>query len=623
MKKLFTTLTIIFHLVAQAQDKPNILWLVTEDMSPYLSCYGNTMIKTPNLDKLASEGIRYTQAHSNSVYCSPSRSTLVAGKYAISLGTDIHREKRPVNDSFYFPIYLRQAGYYCTNNSKQDYNNIKTPETVWNESSNKANYFNRTDKSKPFFAVYNQAITHMTRVVTPLSERDKKRTVALEDVIVPRYIPDLPEVRNDISWNMDAVILMDKWIGQKIEELKEKGEYDNTIIFFYSDHGGTVPRGKAYAYQTGTLVPLIIYFPPKWRHLAGMPLPNVSNRFVSFVDFAPTVLSLAGVTIPSFIVGKPFLTDAGNKKENIKDHLLTFRANQGPTYAPARSVYYGDYHLIWNFQSAYPNGTRQNYQWQMPAQQAWDVANKEGKLTKEIYKRFWEPLPAFELYNIRKDSVEIVNLANDPAYIRELNRLKALLLNELHKQKDVGLLPPQYRRVLQKQGDLFSLAKSKVINTDKIIEAASLASQRDKANFNKLITYLHNNDPAIQYWGASGLCVLTKVMAVTSLAKSIRALLTDEKIIKETKCLLAEAIVYTPDSKDGLNYLLEEAKRNYAPAFASLQNVGSLAKPIAKHLQILLEDKNVNQKFFILSILINCDVLPYSSLYVQGEKVAD
>jgi arylsulfatase A-like enzyme len=163
---------------AIAQDKPNFLFLVTEDMSPYLSCYGNKLIKTPNLDRLASQGIRFTQAHSNGTQCSPSRSTLISGKYAISLGTDIHREKRPFNDSFYFPIYLRQAGYYCTNNPKEDYNNQKTPSTVWNQSNNKAHYISRPDKKQPFFAEFNQGTTHMTRVATRTTAGRGKRVLS-------------------------------------------------------------------------------------------------------------------------------------------------------------------------------------------------------------------------------------------------------------------------------------------------------------------------------------------------------------------------------------------------------------------------------------------------------------
>jgi len=374
MKKICFLFYLLIAINGFAQDRPNILWLVCEDMSPYLSCYGNTMIKTPNLDRLAEKGIRYTRAHSNGAQCSPSRSTIISGMYAVSLGTDIHREKRPVPDFLYFPKYLRDAGYYTSNNAKQDYNNLKTPKNVWDASGKNATYKDRPDKSKPFFAVFNTGITHMSRVATRTTEGRSSRSVPMDKVIVPPYIPDLPEVRDDISWNMDAVKRMDAWVGQQLKELEQSGEADNTIIFFYADHGGTVPRGKAYVYETGTLVPFIVYFPPRWKHLAGTTIPSVSDRLVSFVDLAPTVLSLCNVSIPDFMVGAPFLGKAANDAQNLRQYIFTFRANQGDTYAPSRAITDGRYKLIWNYQSAYPNGTRQDYQWQMPAQQAWDKA---------------------------------------------------------------------------------------------------------------------------------------------------------------------------------------------------------------------------------------------------------
>lgn len=623
--KPFLVLYIILLLSfpAMAQERPNFLWLVTEDMSPYLSCYGNKMISTPNLDQLAKQGIRFTQAHSNGVQCSPSRSTLISGIYATRLGTDIHREKRPVNDSFYFPIYLRKAGYYCTNNSKEDYNSLKTPAAVWDESSKNANYFNRKNKNQPFFAVYNQMITHMTRVATRTTEGRNKRTVALKDVEVPGYIPDLPEVRDDISWNMGAVELMDQWVGDMIAKLKAEGEYDNTIIFFYSDHGGTVPRGKAFVYETGGLVPLIVFFPPKWKHLAGMAQPCVTNRLVSFVDFAPTILTLVAEKIPSFMTGKPFFTKVGQQKENICDFVISFTANQGITFEPARSINDGKFHLIWNFQGAYPNGARQSYQWQMPAQMAWDKAFREGKLTTDPHKKFWLPAPAFELYDISNDSMEINDLSNIPAYAKELKRLKQLLINELHEQKDIGFIPPEHRKALQKDGDLYTLFRKNGKEVDRIIDAAALASEKNPDNLRKLIAYLSDKNPIIQYWGASGLCGLAKVGLISALPTEVQVSFSDSTVIAEAKCLLAEAMVYKGDSKTGLAYLAAETEKNFSPAVASLQNIGKLASPAVSRIKEFIADKGIINKFYLTSVLINCGELPYTDLYKYEPKGVD
>lgn len=619
---LHVYLSVLLSLSAIAQERPNILWLVTEDMSPYLSCYGNKMISTPNLDQLAKQGIRFTQAHSNGVQCSPARSTVISSIYATSLGTDIHREKRPVNDSFYFPIYMRRAGYYCTNNPKEDYNSVKTPVTVWDESGRKAHYFNRTNKNQPFFAVYNQNITHMTRVATRNTEGREQRTVAMKDVEVPGYIPDLPEVRDDISWNMGAVQLMDQWVGKMIAELKAKGEFDNTIIFFYSDHGGTVPRGKAYVYETGGLVPLIVYFPPKWQHLAGMAQPSVTDRLVSFVDFAPTILSLAGEKIPSFMTGKPFFTDIGQRKENIRGYVISFTANQGPSFMPSRSINDGKFHLIWNFQSAYPNGARQSYQWQMPAQMAWDKANMQGKLTTDLHKKFWLPSPAFELYDIKNDSLEINDLSNIAAYAQELKRLKQLLINELNEQKDIGFIPPEYRKDLQKNGDLYSVIRKNGNQVDRIINAATLASEKNAENLKKLTAYLSDRDPVIRYWGASGLCGLAKAGLISALPEEARVSFFDDNVIKEVKCLLAEAMIYKGDSKTGLDYLVAEAGNNFSPAVACLQNIGKLARPVVNSIKKFVVDKDIKNKFYLTSVLINCGELPYTDLYKYEPKGA-
>lgn len=623
MKIKFLWVCLLLAVNALAQDRPNILWLVCEDMSPYLSCYGNTMIKTPNLDRLAKKGIRYTMAHSNGTQCSPSRSTLISGIYAASLGTEIHREKRPVPDAFYFPKYLRDAGYYTSNNSKQDYNSMKVPKNVWNISDKKATYQNRPDKTQPFFAVFNSGITHMGRVATRTTEGRTTRSVPMSNVKVPPYIPDLPEVRDDISWNMDAVKEMDAWVGKQLDDLEKSGDAENTIVFFYSDHGGTVPRGKAYVYETGTLVPLIVYFPPKWRHLAGTAIPSVSNRLVSFVDFAPTVLNLCGVSTPDYMVGTPFLGKSANAPENQRQYIFTYRGNQGDTYAPARAVTDGHYKLIWNYQSAYPNGTRQDYQWQMPAQQAWDKAFMAGKIKDPLQKKFWLPVETFELYDIQKDSLETVNLAAQPAYKNIFNNLKKVLQQTVREQRDLGFIPREYRHTLQKEGALYDVTKKKNMDISKQISAAEVASLRDLKQLNTLLGFLNDKDPVVQYWGASGICGLTKTGLLKKVPQKAADALQAPSIIPEVKCMLAEAMVYTNEADKGLAYLLEQLKSGFGPAAACLQNTGSKASPLVKDLQELLTLKSQTQrlKFYIRSILINCGKLPYDQLYQANEKV--
>lgn len=609
------------HLLAQ--DRPNILWLVTEDMSPYLSSYGNKLITTPNLDKLANNGIRYTNAYSNGAQCSPARSTIISGMYAVTTGTDLHRGKRLTNDAFFFPQYLRKAGYYCTNNAKEDYN-AKTPDNVWDQSNKKAEYSNRPDKSKPFFAVYNFGGTHMTRVATRTVKGRGKRDVSMKDVVVPGYIPDLPEVRDDISWNMGAVKNLDNWVGGQLQKLKDNGEEENTIIFFYGDHGGTVPRGKAYVYTTGTRIPFVVYLPKKWKHLAGTNLPQVSSRLVSFVDLAPTMLNLAGVEVPSFMVGKPFLTNAANKKENIRESVFCFTANQGQTFKPSRAITDGKYHLIWNFQSGYPNGTRQDYQWQMPAQMAWDKAWITGGLKKEVHKKFWQPVTQLELYDIKKDSLEVNDLANDKKYERELARLKEMLKQEMYMRMDIGLLPRDYRDKLEKEyGPLYKWAQQNKSLVKEIIDAAMIASERKISNLDKLVQFLSNKNIAVQYWGASGINGLAKTGQIKTFPIAAKNVFKDDNVDTEVRNMLAESLVYKESSKEALNFLVSNINTTFSTV-ANLQNLGALAKPVANDIKELLFSDKAKAKFYLTSILINCDVLPYDDLYkYTGREVGE
>ncbi|RZJ85030.1 MAG: sulfatase [Chryseobacterium sp.] len=581
-------------------------------------------MKTPNLDSLAANGIRFTNARANGPQCSPSRSSLITGKYAVSLGTEIHREKRPVPDQFYFPKYLREAGYYTTNNAKQDYNNIKTPPDVWNESSNKASYQNRSDKNVPFFSVFNCNITHMTRVATITTSGRSPRTVNPASVKVPSYIPDLPDVRDDISWNMDAVKLMDNWVGKKLAELQASGEAENTIIFFYSDHGGTVPRGKAYLYESGTRVPMIAYFPKKWAHLAGYGLPAVSNRLISFVDLAPTIFALAAVNKPDFFIGKPFLGTSSNQATNLRKYHFSFRANQGPSFAPSRAITDGRYKLIWNFQSAYPNGTRQDYQWQMPAQLAWDKANIE-KNQNQLQQKFWQPVEPLELYDLEKDSLETNNLANNKSFKQTLDHLKSLLHEEMITHKDLGFIPRSYRQELQKGSTLFDVVNKQNIAIERQILAAEVASYRDLKNLKILEKYLEDKDPVIQYWGASGICGLAKVGLIKSIPKSVENYFNASGGLDEAKCLLAEAMIYLKqDSKNCLNYLFSKLEANFDPAIMGLQNLNTLAKPLNDKLKIALQNKKARNKFYIRSILINTGALPFSALYDSADgKIGD
>src|SRR3954454_5019137 len=276
---------------AEGPPRPNMLWLTTEDIGPQLGCYGDTYAQTPNLDRLASRGVIYLNAWSNAPVCAPARTTIITGVYPNSTGSE-HMRSQTVMPPFMrmYPQLLRDAGYYCTNNSKEDYN-LQKPGKVWDESSNKAHWKNRAP-GQPFFAVFNNLITHESQIRTRphVWQHDPAK------VPLPSYYPDAPEVRQDWAQYYDNITTMDGWLGQKLKELADAGLSDDTIVFFYGDHGSGMPRSKRWLYNSGLRVPLIVYVPPKFKDLMPKDYSpgGKSERLVGFVDLAPTLLSLIG-----------------------------------------------------------------------------------------------------------------------------------------------------------------------------------------------------------------------------------------------------------------------------------------------------------------------------------------
>ncbi|HEC04086.1 MAG TPA: sulfatase, partial [Phycisphaerales bacterium] len=252
------------------QDRPNILWITSEDNSPLLGCYGDKQAHTPNLDQLAREGVRYRNAFANAPVCSAARSTLITGMLACSVGLHNHRSKVDIPDSLgSYPEYMRQAGYYCTNNSKMDYNYTRKGNEAWDESSKKAHYDKRRP-GQPFFAVFNTTLSHEGQLTEQIVARRRKEgilppkpRIAPEDVKFPPYYADTPIVRRDWSIYYDNVTLMDKEVGRLLKELDDKGLAEDTIVFYYADHGGALPRGKRNIHDSGTRVPFIMRFPKK------------------------------------------------------------------------------------------------------------------------------------------------------------------------------------------------------------------------------------------------------------------------------------------------------------------------------------------------------------------------
>lgn len=326
---------------ARAADRPNILWLVCEDMSPDLGCYGDTFAKTPHIDRLAARSIRYTRAFAESPMCAPSRSALITGMHTGPLGTPMMRSAHPVPTAYRgFPAWLRDAGYYTSNNAKTDYN-LFAPgfvQTAWDESSKTAHWRERP-AGKPFFSVcnYGDFVKKVQSRLSPGEIHDPAKAP------LPPYYPDTGTARRTVARYYDCISTLDVWVRDMLADLEAAGLAQDTIVFFYSDHGAGMPGGKAAAFDRGLRVPLLVHFPEKFRHLAPAANGSVSDRLVSFVDFGPTVLNLAGLKVPAHMQGRPFL---GNDTPEPKHFVHGTRDRMDETLETTRWISDGRFHLV-------------------------------------------------------------------------------------------------------------------------------------------------------------------------------------------------------------------------------------------------------------------------------------
>ena len=508
------------------QTRPNFLWLTIEDTSAFeFGCYGHPRAKTPNIDRLASRGVRYLNAWSNGPQCSTARSTLITGCYATTWNMDQHsfKWKQPADIPLYPPL-LRAAGYYCTNNKKTHYNIDIDEEAIWDECHRHATYLSPKRKAgQPFFAIFNSAQTHMSRLTSVRVDGRRDFSAAGLDpakLKLPPHAPDLPEVRSDYAFHLEGVQDVDRWVGIHLDTLKKEGLEEDTIVFSYSDHGGCLPRGKGWAYATGLHVPLVIYVPEKWQKQMGVKPGTVSDELVSFVDFAPTILSMIGKDTPDSMQGRAFL---GPKKRRPRKYQFGFATNGWKNYIPARTVTDGRYQYIRNYTPFRPDCLRNSFQWAMPSNLAWDnyVLNDGG--AREEWTRVFRPLKTERLYDLRADPFTMNDLSNVAELQDKLAELRQQVSRHIRDTGDLGFIPPLCRRAIE---PAYQWVRRKCYDLSALHEAAEVASDADRQSVGKLKGYLRSDRPEIRYWGASGFSTLaakkTKVGCPTELINAMR-----------------------------------------------------------------------------------------------------
>ena len=490
-----------------AAERPNILWLSCEDISAHLGCYGDDLATTPQLDAFAKQSVRYSHAFVTAGVCAPCRSAVITGMYQTSIGTQHMRCTAQLPKSIQpFTMRLRKAGYYCTNNSKTDYQ-FRHPRETWDASSGKAHWKHRPEGA-PFFAVFNYTGCHESgiasnskynQVATGIKRHDRSVTAAT----LPPYYPDTPETRDDWGRYYDIITAMDRWAGDHLRQLDEAGLTDDTIVFFWSDHGVGLPRAKRWLYDSGMHVPLIVRIPEKWRRDGQGTPGTVSDQLISLIDLGPTVLRLAGVPLPQPLQGRPFL---GDDLPAPRTYVYGARDRMDERYDIIRAVRDQRYKYIRNYEPFKAYYQYMNTPEKGRTMQAIRAAADHGP-SPGVAQFLAQSKPAEELYDCQADPHEMHNLANSAEHQSILSRMRQAHLQWVTETRDLGLIPEAMlrERAAQAGSEWAVLQGQTGLNTIQRIRDAAALSLQPPTAVDQMRAATDDSDAAVRYWAAVGL----------------------------------------------------------------------------------------------------------------------
>ena len=446
--RLMILLSLVIVPNAVAAKKPNIVWIVSEDNSiHYLKHFFKGGAKAPNIEALATHGLTFDHAFSNSPVCSVARTTLATGCYGPRIGTQFHRayKRAEMPEGLrMFPAYLREAGYYTTNNSKKDYAAIEG-EGVWDESSRTASWSKRPDKAQPFFHMESHGQSHEGSLHFNKAVFENEKTITdPASVKLAPYHPDVPIFRYTHARYLDRMGVIDEIVGRTVAKLKEEGLLEDTFIFYFGDHGGVLPRGKGYIYESGLHVPLVVRVPENFKHLVDGKMGSRVKGFVNFIDFGPTSLHLAGVGVPEQVDGKAFLGEGVSLKDvNARDESFGHADRFDEKSDLIRSLRKGRFQYIRNYQPHLPDGLNNNYRYKSLAYQKWRELFKAGKL-EGATRQFYEPKQVEHLYDCESDPHQVKNLASDPKFAKTLADLRQRLHERVGDLPDLSFYPESH-----------------------------------------------------------------------------------------------------------------------------------------------------------------------------------
>ena len=554
-------MVVLFAVFGTAQGRPNLLWISSEDNGPDLGCYGCPDADTPQLDALAAEGVLFTRCWSNAPVCSTARTTIITGMYPQRLGAEHHRSRSRIPDGIkLFPQLLREAGYWCSNHSKTDYNLSGTGK-AWDESSNRAHWRGRA-KGQPFFAVFNLGVSHE-------SQTRKRPHEFVHDpavVHIPPQHPDVPEVREAWAQYHDQLSEMDRQAGEILAQLDADGLAEDTIVFYWGDHGAGLPGFKRNPKNQGMHVPMIVRVPEKWRDLAGgIATGSSSDRLIAFVDLGATVLSLAGLPTPEWMDGRAFL---GRHRGEAKTMLLGYRGRMDERDDLVRTLFDGRYVYVRNFMPWLPLGQHVDYMFETPMTVAWKSEFDAGRLN-EVQSAFWRPRAQEELYDLESDPEEATDLAASEEHEAILSRMREQLRARLAELGDLSFVPESLMADLSPDGLpwLLTHGEAGFGPAKRWLDIAWRASLGDIAEEQSLATAARSDDPVARAWAFRGLAHLGAGIVAKHRERFTSALDDPQPAIR---VIAAEALLRGADDPLARARLVELADRHTAGFFVAL-----------------------------------------------------
>ena len=563
MRKLLLSLCALLLLAgsAMATKRPNFVFLVSEDNSiHYLKLYGYGA-STPNIAALAKDGLTFNHAFSCSPVCSVARSTLATGMLAPRGGFQYHRKSAMANlPKGYLPwsAMLRQAGYYTANNAKTDYNFVHNIKELWNESSRRTSWRNRK-KGQPFFFMQSFAQSHEGSLHFPrqVFENQKTKHDPAKVKLAP-YHPDTPLFRYTHARYLDRQQVIDSQIGAVVKQLAADGLLEDTFIFYFGDHGGVLPRGKGYAYESGLHVPLVVRIPNNFKHLVDHQRGARTDGFVSFIDFGPTVLHLAGLKAHPLADGRAFLGQGVTAKElAARQTTFGYADRFDEKYDLVRTMRIGKYFYTRNLQGFYPDALQNNYRYRMLAFQEWRELFNAGKLNA-TQSQFHQRRPAEQLFDVAADPHQVRNLATDPKHALVLLNLRTALSKKLRDINDLSFYP-ENQMVAAALGNGVAYGKKHSEEIARLADIADLALKKPFALAQKpLAQAMASDNPWERYWACTTAAVIGK--AAKPLVPNAKKLLNDENLMVRMRAAEFLGSIQAADPMPTLLSVLNTAK---------------------------------------------------------------